>query len=50
MNPYPTWSLIIASLGLIILGYLLGGFFQINYFIGGAGILMGIYNLRRKKQ
>jgi len=50
MNPYPTWNLIIASLGLIILGYYLGGFFQINYIIGAAGLLMGIYNLRRKKQ
>jgi hypothetical protein len=48
MAPYPTWSIILGSLVLIVIGYNLGGFFVINYVIGGLGIIMGIYNLLRK--
>ncbi|MDP3728595.1 MAG: hypothetical protein Q8R18_04040 [bacterium] len=49
MKESPTWSIITAGIGLIILGYFLGGFFIINYFIGAAGILLGVYNIWRKK-
>ncbi|HIH15672.1 MAG TPA: hypothetical protein HA360_00825 [Nanoarchaeota archaeon] len=49
MKEHPTWSIIIAGIGLCILGYFLGGFFIINYFIGGAGIFLGVYNIWRKK-
>ena len=40
-----TWSLILPSMFLIWLGYALGGFFVVNYFIGSAGVLLGVYNL-----
>jgi hypothetical protein len=48
MKPNPTWEIILPSIFLIILGYYMKGFFIINYFIGGAGIILGIYNLIRK--
>jgi len=48
MKPYPTWGIIIPSIFLIYLGYYLKGFFIINYFIGGLGIILGIYNLIKK--
>jgi len=50
MNPKPTWTIILAGLVLIYLGYSMGGFFVINYFIGGLGILFGLYNLYQKKK
>jgi len=48
MNPNPTWGIIIPSIFLMFLGYYLKGFFLINYFIGGFGIILGIYNLIKK--
>lgn len=41
----PQWSIILAGLALMFLGWYLGGFFVINYFIGAAAILVGVYNL-----
>jgi hypothetical protein len=49
METKPTWSIILAGLFLIYLGYTLQGFFIINYFIGVGGILLGIFNLVKKK-
>ncbi len=48
MKPYPTWGIILPSIILIFLGYYLGGFFIVNYFIGGLGIIMGVYNLFKR--
>jgi len=48
MKSNPTWSIILGGVVLIFLGYTLGGFFRINYFIGAAGILLGFYNLYKK--
>jgi len=49
MRERPTWSIIIPSIFLIYLGFALGGFFIVNYFIGVAGILLGLYNLLEGK-
>jgi hypothetical protein len=50
LKPYPTWSIIIGSLVLIAIGYNNGGIFVVNYFIGIGGIILGVYNLFRKRK
>lgn len=50
MKEKATWSLIIASLVLLYLGWALKGFFQINYAIGTAGVILGLYNLYKEKK
>ena len=50
MNAKPTWSIILASLLLIYLGWNLGGFFYFNYVIGTVGLIVGIYNLLKEKK
>tara|TARA_Y100000310_G_scaffold244806_1_gene249684 strand:+ start:441 stop:593 length:153 start_codon:yes stop_codon:yes gene_type:complete len=50
MEAYPTWNIIVASFVLILLGYYIGGFFIINYYIGAAGLCLGLYNLWKKKK
>jgi len=50
MKSKPTWSIIFASIFLIFLGYSIGGFFVVNYFIGSAGLLLGLYNLYQERK
>ena len=47
MRAHPSWELILGSLVLLYLGYSLGGFFVVNYVIGGLGLLLGLYNLKK---
>jgi len=49
MKEKPTWSMILGSLLLIVIAYNLGGFFVINYVIGGLGLLLGLYNLYQER-
>jgi len=44
------WRNIAFGLVLIYLGWKMGGFFKVNYVIGIGGILLGLWELWRKKK
>lgn len=48
IKPHPFRN-ILFGLVLIYLGYDLGGFFVVNYFIGVGGILLGLWQLYKSK-
>lgn len=48
MDQHP-WRNIIFGLILIYLAWSLGGFFKINYVIGIGGILLGLWELWKKR-
>jgi len=49
MEAHP-WKTILFGVILVFLGWELKGFFVINYFIGGAGILLGLWQLYKRKK